>query len=385
MGFEFPSRGLVFWPVCNGDSTTIVIDADTVVQVDLHHLEKSEDDADPTWSVVDELVARLPKKGDRPYLAVFALTHPDQDHSRGFEKLLERIDIGELWFTPRVFFEYHADLCDDAKVFQKEAKRRVKATISAGSDPGAGNRVRLFGYSELLEEDEYKGFPEDRFVIPGNAVTTVDDVDVTDRFRAFVHAPFKDHMAGERNETSLGLQVTLYDGDAALRALLFGDLAYPTLKRIFEISKDDDLAWNVLLAPHHCSKKVMYWQEEGDEGEKLKQDILDMIEAAALDPNHIVSSSDAIPASNSKGDNPPHAKAKSRYEGITTDGFICTMEHPNTEKPEPVTFKLENGTVKFAGTVATAKSATAAATIARGGNPAPGEAVTYGKCPKATR
>lgn len=385
MGFEFPSRGLVFWPVCNGDSTTIVIDADTVVQIDLHHLGKSEDDDDPSWSVVDELVARLPKKGNRPYLAAFALTHPDQDHIRGFQKLMDEVDIGELWFTPRVFFEYHADLCDDAKVFQKEAKRRVNATICAGGDPGTRNRVRLFGYCELLEDDEFKGFPDNRLIVPGNALTIVDEVDLDGLFRAFVHSPFKDDSAGERNETSLGLQVTLSDGDATLRALLFGDLAYPTLKRIFEVSDGDDLAWNVLLAPHHCSKKVMYWRDQGDEDEKLKQDILDKMEAAAQTPNHIVSSSDSIPASNSNGDNPPHAKAKSRYEGITTDGFICTMEHPNTEKPEPVTFKLENGSVKFAGAVATAKSATMAATIARGANPAPAEAVTYGKCRKATR
>ncbi len=356
-----------------------MIDANTVVQVDLNHLAKSEDNADPTWSVVHYLAARLPTKNKRPYLAVFALTHPDLDHCRGFEKLLEEVDIGELWFTPRIFFEYKKDLVPDAKVFHKEAERRVKATINAaGGDPGAGNRVRIFGYSELLEEDEYKGFPAQRLMIPGNALTTIDEVDVKNAFRIFVHSPFKDDSAGERNDTSLCMQVTLYDGDTAYRALLFGDLAYPTLNRIFEKSKDDDLAWNVLLAPHHCSRKVMYWHDEGDEEEKLKQDILDKMAAAAQTPNLIVSSSDPIPTSNTKGDNPPHARAKSRYEGITADGFICTMEHPNPDKPEPVVFEFENGQVKFAGVVATIKSASAAASAARGGSTPPREAVIYG-------
>ena len=128
MSFQLPKRGLVFWPVANGDSTTVVIDSKTHLQVDLNHLEKSEDDDDPTWSIVDELVKRLPKKDGRPYLAAFALTHPDQDHCRGFPKLLDQVDVGELWFTPRVFREYKKDLCDDAKAFKSEAERRVSKT-----------------------------------------------------------------------------------------------------------------------------------------------------------------------------------------------------------------------------------------------------------------
>lgn len=377
MAFKFPKRGVVFWPVGNGDSTSIVLDSDTVLEIDLRHLEKSDDDNDPAWSVVSELVERLPKKDGRPYLAVFGLTHPDEDHCRGFKKLLEEVDIGELWFTPRIFNEYRKDLCDDAKEFQTEAKRRVKATIKVSGDPGAGDRVRVFGYAPLLEEDEFKGFPEDRLIVPGNELTVVDEVDVADKFRAFVHAPFKDDADGERNDTSLALQVTLYDGETKLRALLFGDLAYPTLKRIFELSDDDDVAWNALLAPHHCSKSAMYWKDEGDDEEKLKKDILDMMEAAAQSPDYVVSSSNPVPSSNEKGDNPPHAVAKKQYEGITTT-FVCTMEHPNEKNPEPVVLELKDGAVKFAGTVAAAKSATEAAAAARGSDEPPGAAVTYG-------
>ena len=107
------------------------------------------------------------------------------------------------------------------------------------------------------------------------------------RFRGFVHAPFKDDEAGERNDTSLGMQVTLYDGDKKLRALLLGDLSYPIIKRIFDVSEDDDLAWNVLLAPHHCSKAAMYWKEEGDVEEKLKKHIVEEMDNAGLEPNRV--------------------------------------------------------------------------------------------------
>ena len=230
MAFELPQRGLVFWPVGNGDSTTIVVDSETCMQVDLNHLEKSEDDDQSSWAVVDELTERLPEADGRPYLCAFALTHPDQDHCRGFADLLKEVEIGELWFTPRIFREYSKDLCDDAKAFKKEADRRVAETIEAEGDPGPGNRVRMFGYSELLEDDDFKDFPSDRLTVPGNEVTMIDEKDMSEVFRAFVHAPFKDDEAGDRNDTSLGLQVTLYDGRQELRILLLGDLFIPNTK-----------------------------------------------------------------------------------------------------------------------------------------------------------
>ena len=373
MAFELPDRGLVFWPVGNGDSTTIAIDSKTYLQVDLNHLEKSDDDDDASWAVVDELSKRLPKVNGRPYLAVFALTHPDQDHCRGFAKLLDKVDIGELWFTPRIFAEYNKDLCDDAEDFKKEAQRRVKKTIKAKGDPGAGDRVRIFGYSDLLEEDDYKDFPEDRLTVPGNQVTTIDEKDVSDKFRAFVHAPFKDDDAGERNDTSLGMQVTLYDGDKKLRALLLGDLSYPIIKRIFNVSEDDDLAWNVLLAPHHCSKAAMYWKEEGDDEEKLKKHIVEEMDKASLKPNRVISSSNTVPSSNKAGDNPPHAKAKTQYEAIT-ESFLCTMD-----QDEPIVAELKDGKIVLAGVATAAMTASEAADAAKGSNEAPESAHTYGR------
>ena len=373
MTFELPERGLVFWPVGNGDSTTIVVDSSTYVQVDLNHLEKSDDEDDASWAVIDELVERLPKVDGRPYLAAFALTHPDQDHCRGFTDLLNEVDIGELWFTPRIFGEYKEDLCDDAKEFKKEAKRRVEATIAASDDPGAGNRVRIFGYSELLEEDDFAGFPEDRLTVPGNELTFIDDKDVSDEFRAFVHSPFKDDDAGDRNDTSLGMQVTLYDESQDLSALLLGDLSYPVIKRVFEVSDTDDLAWNVLLAPHHCSKAAMYWKDEGDDDEKLKKHIVEEMDNGALEPNRVISSSNPVPSSNRTGDNPPHAKAKTQYETIT-ESFLCTMD-----QDEPIVAHIDNGKLLFAGVATSAVSASAAADVARGSTQPPTRAHTYGR------
>jgi hypothetical protein len=37
----------VFWPIGTGDSTTIVVDDEIVMQVDLHDMDKADDDANP--------------------------------------------------------------------------------------------------------------------------------------------------------------------------------------------------------------------------------------------------------------------------------------------------------------------------------------------------
>jgi len=384
MGIKVGTSGFVFWPVGCGDSTTILVEQGVVMQVDLNHLECSEEEGDPHARVIDELIELLPKIDGRPYLSVFALTHPDQDHCRGFARLLDEVTIGEIWFTPRVFAEYKVDLCDDAVAFRDEATRRVAATKRAGLGVKSGNRVRVVGYDTLLEEEEFEGFPRELLTIPGTAIVELDGADRSAAFRAFVHAPFKDDADGDRNETSLGLQVTLTNGDAVARALLFGDLHYPILKRIFEVSDAADLAWNVFLAPHHCSKSVMFHCGDEDEEEQLQQDVLDMLEKNMGDPGYIIVSSLPIPATNEPEENPPHAVAKEKYEEIARNGVLCTHEHPNSDKPEAIVFMLKDGT--FSKNNLSSKAHVVGGTVlaravvkARGAAEPPGERVGFGR------
>ena len=380
--FSLPAQGFVFWPVGTGDSTSITVSKDVVMQVDLHHLTAADEDDDPHTPIVDRLVELLPKVDKKPCLSVFVLTHPDEDHCLGFAELQKQVTIGELWFSPRIFREYKKDLCDDATAFRKEAKRRVKKTIEADGDVAAGDRVRIIGYDDLLKEDDYKGFPKERLTVPGNAVTELDGEDHDGSFRAFVHAPFKDGSDGDRNDTSIALQITLTADGSTGQCLLLGDHCYPTVKRIFDSSKAKDLAWNVMLAAHHCSKSVMYWKNEEDEEEVLKQDILDAMEKAELEPGHIVSSSEPVPSSDKKGDNPPHAKAKNRYEEIVKNEFLCTQEYPNEENPQPLVFELAENGLTLQDTRdegKSKKSLAAAVTAARGANEPSQDRVGFGR------
>ena len=219
--------------------------------------------------------------------------------------------------------------------------------------------------------------------MPGGVITDLDGRHLATRFRAFVHSPFKEDSDGERNDASLGLQVTLSDGEGIGQALLFGDLCYPTLRRIFDRSNADDLQWNVLLAPHHCSKSAMYWRDEGEEDETLKRDILDDLEKAEASPGYVVSSSEPIPASNRPGYNPPHAVAKARYEEIANDGFLCTQEHPHKEEPEPIVIVVDNNGLTYLKPKGLAKAraskVAAGVTAARGGGGTPTERVGFGR------
>ncbi len=379
-------KRFVFWPVGSGDCTSVVVNDEIVLQVDIRHLECANDKGDPHTPIVDILTHGLPKRGGEPYLAAFALSHPDTDHVQGFAELLERVQIGELWFTPRVFREYKKDLGEDALAFKNEAMRRTALTIEHNGRVASGDRVRLIGFDRLLYGPVSGGFPLEYLTTPGSWITQIDRVDTSDDFAAFIHAPFEDDSAGERNETSLAMQANLISGNSVSKALLFGDLSYSTIRRIFDVSKkagnERTLEWNVLLAPHHCSKSAMYHRDEGDEKEKLKQDILDDLEAAQLSCGYVVASSDPIPANNRPGDNPPHAKAKARYEEIVHSDFICTQEHGSKDSPIPVVLDHTDHGLDYtdpdAGDDYGSKLASAVA-AARGSDHPPQEKVGFGR------
>jgi beta-lactamase superfamily II metal-dependent hydrolase len=367
-----PQRGIMFWPVGSGDSTTIVVDDEHIIQVDLRDMAQADLDGAVVTPVVDELAACLPERAGRPYLSVFALTHADEDHCRGFADLMEAVTIGELWATPRLWREYQdsdAVICDDARAFQVEAERRVRATREAtarGERPKSGDRILVVGYDSDREQHAYADLPDEYLTGPGHVVTSLDGEDVSSMFEAFIHAPFAGDCAAARNETSLALQVTLRDAAGPdARILLFGDLAHDTIMKIFTYSerhaREDRLAWDVLLAPHHCSKYVMYRDDE------LQQDVLDAFERHARDNSIIVASSKPVPGRNDAGDNPPHAKAKARYLQIleSESHFICTQEWPDADRPSPVVFGLSADGLTLLDPSVISETASAVGTVAK--------------------
>jgi hypothetical protein len=388
--FKLPlKKGVIYWPVGTGDSTTIIVKPDALVmQVDLRHLEKADDPDEPEWPIIDHLVKILPKRNGRPYLAVFALTHPDKDHIQGFAELLRRVDIGELWHTPKIFRDHDEDgevMCEDAIAFRNEAQRRRKAILANPSSVPSGNRLRVIGHDAILNEDKYKGLPDTAKSRPGDRVTLIDGNDVPEHFHAFIHAPFSADQDNDKNNTSLSMNVVLWEGKKCAQFFFFGDREYPTIKRIFEATEGTDstgyLFWNVLLCSHHCSKCVMYWQDEGEKEATLKQDILDLFEKYAREGAYIVSSSHSD-FTDGDGHNPPHKRARQRYEELVESGhFLCTHEHPTKTNPRPLVFTLDETGLHFDDerTKSGASALATAVNTARGDNQPAGIQIGFGK------
>jgi hypothetical protein len=348
---ELPELGVVFWPVGAGDSSTVVVSDEVVMQVDLNDRAKADDEENPEVPVVDLLVESLPEGEDgRPFLSAFVLTHADQDHCSGFRDLMRKATIGELWATPRMWRELADDpdavLCEDAQAFHEEVVRRVEAVkkaVAAGKEIALGDRVLVVGYDTEESQHGYHDLPAEYLLEPGMAITKINGSNHAGRFESFIHAPFKDDCAAARNNTSLSMQVTLTeDGGRDAKVLLFGDLAYETIKKIFDYSeyhgRAERLEWDLLLAPHHCSKSVMYVKE--DDVEVLKTDILEAFERHSRGDAVVVASSSVIPSFDTSGANPPHKKAADRYKEYA-GRFICTMEWPSQEDPSPVVLGVD--------------------------------------------
>lgn len=336
---SIPNKGVTFWPVGNGDSTTISISDEVKIQIDLHHMVAAEDDEEEYYPVVDHLTEDLPEIDGVPYLSVFALTHPDKDHIQGFDKLLEQATIGELWLTPRIFID--DELSKEAEDFYNEADRRLKLAIKNNGQLESGDRIRIFGYNSILDDKKFNGFPEELLTLPGDELSLVDGEDMSGEFSTFIHSPFKAEEEEDRNDSSLGMQITLGNEEDNIKVLIFGDLAHEGMRKLIDISKandnEDKLEWNILLAPHHCSKSIMYTKDENDNN-VFQREMMDDLESYCLDTGYIISSSKSVPASNQKGDNPPHAIAKDRYEEIVSTEFLCT-HNEESEDAEPIVFE----------------------------------------------
>jgi beta-lactamase superfamily II metal-dependent hydrolase len=355
--FKLPSKkAALFWDVGTGDSTTLVVKpGEVVAQIDIRHLEKAEDKDEPEWPVIDLLVKSLPKRNGRPYLALFVLTHPDRDHVQGFAELNRKVHIGELWHTPKIFrdLEGKEEFCEDAKAFRAEAHRRRKAILANPGNVKSGDRIRIIGHDDVLKDEKYKGIPDEFKSRPGDRVTKIDGVNYPQDFQAFIHAPFSDDQGADKNNTSLALNVVLWDGKKYGQFFFFGDREYPTIKRIFEETEKHGenkgyLYWDVMLCSHHCSKAVMYWQDEGDKEPVFKKDIMAYFAKYSRDDLGYVVASAHSKFSDEPGALPPHQKAREAYEEIVQAGhFICTHEYPSKKSPEPLVFTVDQDGCKL--------------------------------------
>ena len=268
---------LKFYPVDNGDTTLITLSDKTTILIDCKVRAGKETDAgNKIYPVKDDLLESVQTNSeDHPFLDVFILTHPDEDHCLGFENNFfhgqspddygkaneenEEIIINELWCTSMFFSEATSK---DAKALKKEAERRRKLWDENKPEKNDdGNRIRMIGYDG---DDKFENVPTS---VPGDTITLEDiNGNSTGNFELFVHSPFKKSLItatseANKNFSSIAMQarfkINLSDRGWACFYLFGGDADHNIWKEIVEKTEEknrtDKLKWDLFLSPHHCS------------------------------------------------------------------------------------------------------------------------------------
>ncbi|MEL6458567.1 MAG: metallohydrolase [Cyanobacteria bacterium J06621_15] len=353
---------ITFFPVDNGDMTLIELERGKTILIDVNIRAAADDSNDSTLDVVGMLREKLKRDWEgRLYVDVFLLSHPDQDHCRNLEKHFhlgspdtyheseDKIFIREIWSSPMVFRRASRTLtlCEDAKAFSSEARRRVKYFRKNGlSRIEDGDRIQIMGEDENGKTDDLGLI----LVKVGDLVTKVNgsfDSSMTARLLGPV-AKFdseEEEEALAKNRSSVILRFDLKSGtnNAACRFLTAGDAEVAVWERLWieHHQHPDWLQYDILQTPHHCSWRSLShdsWSELGTKAkvsEYARQALSQGREGAV-----IVASCKPISANDS---DPPCTGAKQEYEAIAkgvSGSFKCTGEYPSKKSLRIMEFEI---------------------------------------------
>ncbi|NKF24408.1 metallohydrolase [Solimonas marina] len=332
---------LSFFPVDNGDMTLVTTSNEKTVLIDCNIRDVTGEDPPP--DVVKQLKERL-KKDDkgRYYVDVFMLSHPDQDHCRGFQanfycgpaadypEKSEKIFIKELWSSPLIFRRKlrHETLCPDAITFNTEARRRVKKYRNAGGAVSDGDRILVLG-----EDEDNKQRGIEAIVVKCDTRFSKIAGIAQSNFEGYLLAPVPKGSEDEeemrsKNNSSIIVQFKIGEGvnADACRFLTGGDADVSIWDRLWEKHKNatDVLKYDILLAPHHCSWHTLSHDSISDLGDKAK--VSEPAKSALSqirDVGRIVASCKEILDDD---DDPPSHRAKEEYEKIADKRFHETSD-----------------------------------------------------------
>ena len=389
---------ITFFPVDNGDMTLIrLTNAEaTSLLIDCKIRAAADDPDDPTPNVAKELRKRIKKDGqNRPFVDAMLLSHPDEDHCLGLENHFwlgsvddypddnkpqdeKRIIIREMWSSPMVFRRAKSKaqkkgltLCDDAKAFHAETRRRVRANKKANFNVPDGDRILIMG------EDE-NGNPNDLAPILVKSGDTRSGINATasSYLTWQLLGPMKKQDNDEEEESLskngssviINFQIKASEyGVSTSRFLAGGDAGVAIWEKIWKNFCADEFAYDLLLAPHHCSWRTLSYDSWSEKGESA---VVSADARSALAQNNygaiIVSSSKPI---KNDADDPPCIRAKREYTSILDSAglFKCTGEEPSKAKPAPLEIETTGSGFKI-GIVAPAAVSVASNRQSRAGH-----------------
>ena len=389
---------ITFFSVDNGDMTLVRL-ADfrtTTILIDIHIRTAADDQSDSTPDVASALRKRLQTDSQgRPFVDAFLLSHPDKDHCSGLRKHFwlgapedypddklpqseKRIIIRELWSSPMIFRRHCKShtLCDDAKAFNAEARRRV-AYWRMYRSAGSGNQILIMGEDENGKTDDLSPI----LVKCGDSFSTINrDSASSAYFSARLLAPIprqdddglEEVLSKNHSSVIINMEISGYAySQQRTRFLTGGDAEVEIWRRLWGRHEQDPsaLEYDLLLAPHHCSWHTL----SPDSWSELKEDAQVCPDARkalgqALEGATIVSSSKKILDDDV---DPPCIRAKREYQAILklVDGvFLCTADGA---KPETIEFEVHSSgkLFKIAAGVLGATGSAVAAAAPRAGRP----------------
>ena len=301
---------ITFFACDNGDASLIEAHGYTIM-TDINYRQDAVDEDDSL-----DFAPKIRRACDDDRLDIFALTHPDEDHLRGFGEIFHlgapeerdedpdegdvKLIVDEIWCSP-----YATDpnyTTDVSKPVLDEIARRKKLQGTPEGEK-AGNRLRVLSATDGASEELTRGL-EWRLLAP-----TEEEADI----------PKAEDGASENssNPSSLVIQWTITVGGRASKILLGGDSTEEVWERINQDYDDDAIEWHVLLAPHHCSRHSMGRKETKEDKEVFiwSEDAIAGLDHPISARPHVVSSSRKFGSKH-----PPHPEARDRYYKILAQG-----------------------------------------------------------------
>lgn len=366
-----------YYPVDNGDMTLVRFESGKILLIDCRIREKADNPDDATPDVAKMLKADLPRDSqNRPYVDGFLLSHPDQDHCDGLKKHFhlgpladypkgsDKIVIREMWSSPMVFRRASKNhvLCEDAKAFNAEARRRVAKFRASGGGVSDGDRILILGEDENGKTNDL-----------GAILVKVDQIfnkicansDVSWSARLLAPLPKGDDTEEAvlaKNHSSVIVRFNLSaDGNVdACRFLTGGDAEVAIWEKLWGKHKTrrDWLSYDMLQTPHHCSWHSLSYDSWSDcDDPKVNSDARSALSQTRAKAIMIASSCPILDDDN----DPPCYGAKQEYEDIAdnADGqFLCVMEETDKKNPQPLVFEIGRDGVKQKGSGGAAAIAT---------------------------